>query len=92
MDNLSSLKKPAVRAVFRSVGARLLLLPPYSSDLNQIEQVFAKLKHLLRKAAERTHETILATHQQLARHLPTTRMRQLPQKLRISVKLTSSSH
>jgi len=57
MDNLSSHKKPAVRAAIRSVGARLLFLPPYSPDLNPIEQVFAKLKHLMRKAAERTHET-----------------------------------
>jgi len=57
MDNLSSHKKPAVRAAIRSAGARLLFLPPYSPDLNPIEQLFAKLKHLLRKAAERTHET-----------------------------------
>ena len=56
MDNLSSHKRPAVRAAIRAVGARLLFLPPYSPDLNPIEQVFAKLKHLLRKAAERTHE------------------------------------
>ena len=62
MDNLSSHKRPAVRQAIRSVGARLLFLPPYSPDLNPIEQVlsttletgFAKLKHLLRKAAERT--------------------------------------
>ena len=54
MDNLSSHKRPAIRAAIRSVGARLLFLPPYSPDLNPIEQVFAKLKHLLRKAAERT--------------------------------------
>jgi transposase len=40
----------------RAVGARLLFLPPYSPDLNPIEQVFAKLKHLMRKAAERSHE------------------------------------
>ena len=52
MDNLGSHKRPAIR----SVGARLLFLPPYSPDLNPIEQVFAKLKHLLRKAAERTVE------------------------------------
>ena len=57
MDNLSSHKKPAVRAAIRDRGARLLFLPPYSPDLNPIEQVFAKLKHLLRKAAERTQET-----------------------------------
>jgi transposase len=57
LDNLSSHKRPAIRHAIRSVGARLLFLPPYSPDLNPIEQVFAKLKHLLRKAAERTAET-----------------------------------
>jgi len=56
MDNLSSHKRPGIRKIIRSVGARLLYLPPYSPDLNPIEQVFAKLKHLLRKAAERTPE------------------------------------
>jgi transposase len=64
MDNLSSHKRPAIRNAIRSVGARLLFLPPYSPDLNPIEQVpsaklrtgFAKLKHLMRKAAERTAE------------------------------------
>ena len=45
MDNLSSHKGPAVRQAIRSVGAKLLFLPPYSPDLNPIEQVFAKLKH-----------------------------------------------
>lgn len=40
----------------RSAGAKLLFLPPYSPDLNPIEQVFAKLKHLMCKAAERTHD------------------------------------
>ena len=54
MDNLASHKRPAIRKAIRSVGARLLFLPPYSPDLNPIEQVFAKLKHLMRKAAERT--------------------------------------
>ena len=54
MDNLSSHKRPAIRAAIRSADAKLLFLPPYSPDLNPIEQVFAKLKHLLRKAAERT--------------------------------------
>jgi len=56
MDNLSSHKGAAVRAAIRAVGARLLFLPKYSPDLNPIEQMFAKLKHLLRKAAERTVE------------------------------------
>lgn len=56
MDNLSSHKRPAIRQAIRSAGARLLFLPPYSPDLNPIEQMFAKLKHLLRKAAERSVE------------------------------------
>jgi transposase len=54
LDNLGSHKSKAVRAAIRAAGARLFFLPPYSPDLNPIEQVFAKLKHLLRKAAERT--------------------------------------
>ncbi len=56
MDNLSSHKNRAVRTAIRDAGARLLYLPKYSPDLNPIEQMFAKLKHLLRKAAERTVE------------------------------------
>ena len=46
----------AVRRAIRSAGAKLLFLPPYSPDLNPIQQVFAKLKTLLRNAAERTVE------------------------------------
>jgi len=56
MDNLGSHKGPAVRRAIRRAGAKLFFLPPYSPDLNPIEQVFAKLKTLLRKAAERTIE------------------------------------
>lgn len=56
IDNLGSHKAMAVRRAIRAAGARLLFLPPYSPDLNPIEQVFAKLKTLLRKAAERTVE------------------------------------
>jgi transposase len=58
MDNLGSHKGKIIRKLIRSVGARLLFLPPYSPDLNPIEQVFAKLKHLLRQAGERTAETL----------------------------------
>jgi transposase len=57
MDNLGSHKGDAVRAAIRSMGAKLLFLPPYSPDFNPIEQVFAKMKHLLRKAKERTVES-----------------------------------
>lgn len=56
MDNLGSHKRQAVRTAIRAAGAKLFFLPPYSPDLNPIEQVFAKLKHLLRKAQERTVE------------------------------------
>jgi transposase len=56
MDNLGSHKGQAVRRAIRAAGARLFFLPPYSPDLNPIEQVFAKLKTLLRKATERTVE------------------------------------
>jgi transposase len=56
MDNLSSHKGPRVSALIEAVGAKLLYLPPYSPDLNPIEKLFAKLKALLRKAAERTVE------------------------------------
>jgi transposase len=60
MDNLGSHKSKRVRAAIRKAGAHLIFLPKYSPDLNPIEQVFAKLKHLLRKAAARTVETVCA--------------------------------
>nr|WP_263053712.1 transposase [Defluviicoccus vanus] len=55
MDNLGSHKTKAVR---RAAGATLLFLPKYSPDLNPIEQLFAKLKHCLRNAAERTRDAV----------------------------------
>ena len=61
MDNLGSHKAKAVRQLIRAAGAKLFFLPKYSPDLNPIEQVFAKLKHLLRKAAARSAETICVT-------------------------------
>ena len=56
LDNLSSHKVEGVREAIEAVGARMAYLPPYSPDFNPIEQVFAKLKALLRKHAERTVE------------------------------------
>ena len=53
LDNLGSHKAKAARAAIRAVGAHLIFLPPYSPDLNPIEQVFAKLKHLMRTAQAR---------------------------------------
>jgi len=58
LDNLGSHKGQIIRKLIRSVGAKLLFLPPYSPDLNPIEQVFAKLKHMLRQACARTAETV----------------------------------
>jgi transposase len=65
MDNLGSHKGKAVRRLIRSAGAKLFFLPKYSPDLNPIEQVFAKLKHLIRKAAARTVEAICAAVSQI---------------------------
>ena len=56
MDNLSSHKRQGVRTAIEARGAELRFLPPYSPDLNPIEQVFAKLKALLRKAQARTRD------------------------------------
>ena len=61
MDNLGSHKGPAVRDAIEAAGARLLYLPPYSPDFNPIENAFAKLKALLRKAAERTIDALWTT-------------------------------
>ena len=57
-DNLQSHKRRAVREALRRAGAKLLFLPKYSPDLNPIEQVFAKLKQSLRKAAARTQDAV----------------------------------
>lgn len=56
LDNLGSHKSKAARAAVRDRGAHMIFLPPYSPDLNPIEQVFAKLKHLMRNAQPRTVE------------------------------------
>ena len=58
MDNLPAHKVTGIRQAIEARGARLLFLPPYSPDLNPIEQAFAKFKALLRKAAARTIQTL----------------------------------
>jgi len=58
MDNLSSHKIAGVQEAIEAVGAKLVYLPPYSPDFNPIEQVFAKLKALLRKYSERTVDAL----------------------------------
>jgi transposase len=54
MDNLGSHKSAALRQMIRAAGARLWFLPPYSPDLNPIEQAFAKIKHWMRMAQKRS--------------------------------------
>lgn len=58
LDNLGSHKVSGIAEAIQAAGAQLRYLPPYSPDFNPIEQVFAKLKTLLRKAATRTVETL----------------------------------
>ncbi len=58
LDNLSSHKVAGIKQAIEARGAKLVYLPPYSPDLNPIEQVFAKLKHLLRKASARTVDAL----------------------------------
>jgi transposase len=59
MDNLSAHKGGRVRDLIEGAGCELLYLPPYSPDLNPIEQAFAKVKGLLRKAGARTREALI---------------------------------
>jgi transposase len=65
MDNLGSHKGKMIRRAIRAAGAKLFFLPKYSPDLNPIEQVFAKLKHLLRKARARDFDAVTAAIGQL---------------------------
>src|SRR3712207_4264046 len=70
LDNLGSHKVAGVREAVEAAGATLRYLPPYSPDLNPIEQVFAKLKALLRDAAARTTEGLWAAVGQALRSFP----------------------
>jgi transposase len=54
LDNLRLHKAPRIEQLIHAVGAQIKFLPPYSPDLNPIEQLFAKFKQLLRSAAKRT--------------------------------------
>jgi transposase len=70
MDNLPAHKVAGVREAIEARGAELRYLPPYSPDLNPIEQAFAKLKALLRKAAERTKDGLWTAIGQLLNLFP----------------------
>ena len=61
MDNLAAHKVGGIREMIQAARALLIYLPPYSPDLNPIEQFFAKLKALLRKAAARTISALWET-------------------------------
>lgn len=75
MDNLSSHKRAAARTLIENAGARLVFLPPYSPDFNPIEKAFAKLKALLRKAAERTVDGLWTAIGNLIGHITPTECR-----------------
>lgn len=68
IDNLPAHKVDGVRKLIEAAEARLLYLPPYSPDFNPIELAFAKLKALLRKAAERTRDALWDRIGEILRH------------------------
>jgi transposase len=70
LDNLAAHKVDGFRQAIAAAGAALLYLPPYSPDLNPIEQLFAKLKALLRKATARTKEELWSTIGHLLETVP----------------------
>jgi transposase len=87
MDNLPAHKVAGVRDAIAAIGAVLLYLPPYSPDFNPIEMLFAKLKALLRKAAERTIPSLWDAIGRLLDDL-CRRMLALPRPCRILLDLT----
>lgn len=70
LDNLSAHKVAGVKQAIEAVGAKLKFLPPYSPDLNPIENLFSKLKHLLRSTAARTVDTLWNAVGQLLDEFP----------------------
>jgi transposase len=59
MDNLRAHKPKRIRELIEERGCELIYLPPYSPDLNPIEEAFAKLKHILRKTCARTKDALI---------------------------------
>jgi putative transposase len=70
LDNLSIHKSHAVRKAIREVDAHIAFLPPYSPDLNPIEQVFAKIKHWMRMIQARTIDAINSQIANLVTNIP----------------------
>jgi transposase len=90
LDNLGSHKGRAVRNAIKAAGAHLIFLPPYSPDLNPIEQVFAKLKHMMRKAGERTFENTWRRAGALLDLFITSRVSELSIQSRLRFRLKTS--
>ena len=91
MDNLGSHKGGAIRRAIRAARAKLFFLPKYSPDLNPISKVFAKLKHLLRKAAALNNRNPHRRGGRTARRLHRRRMRKLLHQCRIPSLISSRS-
>ena len=72
LDNLGSHKSAELRRMLKAVGARLWYLPPYSPDLNPIEQTFAKIKHWMRNAQKRTIADHCRRLGEIVRHIQPT--------------------
>jgi transposase len=70
LDNLAAHKVDGIRQAIAAAGASILYLPPYSPDLNPIEQLFAKLKALLRKTAARTKDDLWAAIARILQTVP----------------------
>ncbi len=87
MDNLTSHKVSGVQEAVEALGAKVLYLPPYSPDLDPIEQAFAKLTALLGKAVEFTIESLWKKNRRTSRSLLAVRMPELLPIFRICVNL-----
>jgi transposase len=90
IDNLGSHKGKAVRRAIRAAGAKLFFLPPYSPDLNPIEQVIAKLKNLAAQGCRQNHRNHMEAHRRTPAGIHSAGMRQLPQKRWICFKMNGS--
>ena len=89
MDNLPAHKVSRISEAIGAAGAGVLYLPPYSPDLNPIEQVFAKMKALLQLAGDSARDMLWKTIRRAARRLQPRRMPQLPHQLRLRVRLNA---
>ena len=83
MDNLAAHKVDGVQQAVAAAGASILYLPPYSPDLNPIEQLFAKLKALLQKPAARTKDALWTVTGHLLASFTPDKCGLLPRPLRV---------